>query len=628
MRTDFQLGDIRVRPQRDCIEAHGRTAHVTPKAMAVLERLARSAGEVVTRDELFDSVWPGGVVTDDALTQCIVELRKVLGDSARDPRFIETVPKVGFRLLPAVSPLPPPQSPATAMPFGSAWKPATQALFAVVSVALLGLVFWWYLGASRPVPRPPGADAPPSLAVLPFVDISDEQDQGWYAYGLTEELINRLAQLQGLQVTARTSSYHFANTKEDLRTIAAALGVNHLLEGSVRAEDETLRITAQLIDADTGFHLWSQRYDRPRDAIFSVQEEIADAVAGVLSVGLQVGDLGTMPGGTANVKAYEALMRSKVHQWEATPASMVQAIDLVKQAIDLDPQYARAWWRLAGLYVNANSIMHDAEGVDWLALSREALDRARELEPNLRGVKFMSATIQYVDRDWAGVEETMDGGAGLELTSDFDLLFAWAGFLHRVGRVHEALPIVERMHRINPYSPGATRALAWVNALHGRVEEGLDWAEKAYQLDGFKAWAVENGLRIALWSNDHQEIRKWLRRAEEHVPESRALFPAMAATLDDRLAALAWLRNAFGETQDHDFQIPFWAAWHGDPELALEAMLRLPVPWAFWGPEMRDVRRLPGFKGLLRQVGLEDYFREYGWNDFCRPLGEEDFECT
>lgn len=628
MRTDFQLGEWLIKPRRDCVERGGQTLHVKPKSMAVLERLAQTPGEVVTRAELFDAVWPGSAVTDDVLTQCVVELRRALDDSARDPRYIETVPKVGFRLLPPVTPL---HSRRAAQPerrFFSPWKPATQMTFFAASVVLLGLVLFWYLSGSRHIDRPPTVEPVKSLAVLPFVDISEQQDQGWYAYGLTEELINQLAQLRGLQVTARTSSYHFANTNDDMRNIGQALGVKHLLEGSVRTEGDQLRVTAQLIDATTGYHVWSRRFDRPREDIFEVQDEIAEAVAGALSVELQVGELGTMPGGTHDARALEALMRSKVYQWEATPESMVKAIELVKQAIEIDPDYARAWWRLAGLYVNAHSIMHDAEGVDWLAMSRDALDRARELAPDLPGVKFMTATIQYVDRDWAGVEETMDGGAGLEVSSDFDLLFAWSGFLSRVGRLREKLPIVERMHALNPYSPGATRALGSTYARVGRFEEGLEWAERAFEMSGFKAWAVESGMEIALAANDEARIRVWLSRAEQHLPESRELLRAMTETLDDSAAALARLRSAFGESEDNDFLIPFWAAWHGDPELALDAMQRLPVPWMFWGGGMAEVRRLPRFKDVVRQVGLEDYFRRYGWNDFCRPLGDDDFECS
>jgi tetratricopeptide (TPR) repeat protein len=262
-----------------------------------------------------------------------------------------------------------------------------------------------------------------------------------------------------------------------------------------------------------------------------------------------------------------------------------------------------------------------------MLLSQQALDRARSLAPDMADLKFMATTIDYVNWQWSEVEETMGRGAGLELSSDFDLLFGWTGFLIRVGRVSEAVHHLERMRLINPYSTGTARVLGRAYTIQGRMEEGLAEAERAFELEGFKSWAVENGMRIALSNQDLDLLRTWMARAEQHMPESKELIEAMSETLDDREAALAWLRDAYRQSEDHDFMIPPWAAWHSDGDLALDAMQRHPVPWAMWGNEMKEVRRMPRFKDLVRQVGLEEYFREYGWNDFCRPVGAEDFEC-
>ena len=170
-------------------------------------------------------------------------------------------------------------------------------------------------------------------------------------------------------------------------------------------------------------------------------------------------------------------------------------------------------------------------------------------------------------------------------------------------------------------------ALGLVYVIGGRIEEGLAEAERAFELEGFKQKSVENGLQLALAVNDSDLLLTWLTRAERYLPDSRPLIEAMVETLGDRGAALTWLRNTFRRTEEHDYMIAHWAAWYGDQELALDAMERLPVPWAFWDTHMSEVRRNPRFKDLVRQVGLERYFREYGWNDFCRPLGEYDFQC-
>jgi TolB-like protein/DNA-binding winged helix-turn-helix (wHTH) protein/tetratricopeptide (TPR) repeat protein len=620
MAMDYRLGDWIIRPRRDLIERGGKTVHVKPKSMAVLQRLADSAGEVVTRDELFTAVWPGGVVTDDALTQCIVELRKAFGDRAQRPKVIETVPKVGFRLLPEVSPLEAPPGVTDSL------KPGTRMALIAVSTVLLGLVFLWYLTGTHRLPPQAIVHGSPSVVVLPFADMSSGQDQEWLADGLTEELINRLAQLEGLQVTARTSSFHYKGRKEDPRKIGAELGVTHLLEGSLRRDETHLRITAQLIEADSGFHAWSRNFDRPREDFLAIQDEIAIRVAEALSVELQVGSRGTMPGGTDSVAAYEEMLHSKRYQWQATPESMVLAIDHIKNAIEIDPDYAYAWWRLAGLYINAHSILA-RERNDWLQLSEQALDRARRSEPDLPGVKYMTVMQGNLKMQWADTERILNGGADLALSTDFDLLSAWSDFLGRVGRHREKLALLKRMRAINPWSNGAARSLGRAYAWEDSMEEAAAEAERAFELNGFDAWDVSAGLEVARAADDRELLRKWLDRAVEHMTESRDLVIAMRATLDDPVAARSWLRNAFEESDGHDFDIAAWAAWHGDAGLALDAMDRLTVPGAFWTRDMKDVRRHPRFKDLVRKVGLEDYFREFGWNDYCRPLGEDDFEC-
>jgi TolB-like protein/DNA-binding winged helix-turn-helix (wHTH) protein len=409
--TDFRLGEWVIRPQRDSIERGHKITHVKPKSMAVLECLAGAEGEVVKCDELFDTVWPGSAVTDDVLTQCIVELRKAFGDSARHSQVIETIPKVGFRLVPAVAPL---NSVSAEPNLAGPLKPKTRLSLISVSTILLALVLFWYLTGLRDIPPGGVAGDTKSIAVLPFVDMSAQRDQGYFADGLSEELINRLAQLSGLDVAGRTSSFYFKGRNEDLRSIADALGVNYLLEGSVRRDDKRLRITSQLIDAKSGFHLWSRQFDQPFEEIFTIQEEIAESVANALSIKLAVGELGTIPGGTSSVEAYEEVLLSKRDQWESTSESILRAIDHVKKALEIDPGYALAWWRLAGLYINAGTLLGTEGSPDSFQQSEQALARARSLEPDLPGVIFMTVLIQNKKQQWSEVEKTLNRGAGLD----------------------------------------------------------------------------------------------------------------------------------------------------------------------------------------------------------------------
>jgi TolB-like protein/DNA-binding winged helix-turn-helix (wHTH) protein len=631
MQTDFKLGDWLVRPRCDSIERGDTVVHVTPKAMAVLEHLALAAGDVVSREELFNSVWPGSAVTDDALTQCIVELRKALGDSAREPQFIETIPKVGFRLLPAVVPANPPEESAhrpgdSGAAVGSG-RPGVRPIFVVAVIVALVFVLIRFLPVAEEAPSQTADQGQKSLAVLPFVDISEQQDQGWYAYGLTEELTTRLSQLSGLNVAGRTSAYRFQDRNEDMRYIGEALGVEYLLEGSVRTDEENLRITAQLIEAENGFHTWSKQYDQLRADIFDVQEEIAEDVATALSIRLRVGELSADPGGTDNVEAYELALLAREYNRKATPESMLQAIAYAKRAIEIDPEFAQAWYNLAGLYVNASAIRHNMDDTEWMVLAEEAAQRAWSIEPETPELKYLNVVIMYVNWKWSAIEQLMDRGAGLETSPDYVLLSGWVGFLIQVGRFREARPHLERIRQIKSQENAARRILAAVYSGLGRTEEAIEEAERSFELDGFKEWNVHNGMLVAQSVDDRELLLTWLTRAEKYMPRSREFVQAMTASLGDRDAALAYLHTTFDETEDHDHLIPQWAAWYGDHELALAAMHRLPLPRFFWSKEKAETRRLPGFKDLLRKVGMEEYFREYGWNDFCRPLGADDFEC-
>ena len=624
MVRDFQLGEWLVRPHRDRIECGSRVTHVKPKSMAVLECLAHAHGKVVDRQDFFDTVWPGGEVSDDVLTQCIVELRKAFGDSARHPQVIETIPKIGFRLIPAVEPLSKdPGVPDVAAPFTQ----KTRVSLIIVSTTLLTLVIFWYLAGLHDIPPADHAGHVKSIAVLPFVDMSTDSDQGYFADGLSEELISRLAQLRGLEVAGRTSSFHFKDTNADLRSIADALGVNHLLEGSVRRDGDRLRISAQLIEAKNGFHLWSRQYDQPFVDYFSIQQEIAASVADALSVKLQVGELGTIPGGTASVEAYEEILLSKRDQWEATPESILRAIDHVKRAIEIDPDYALAWLHLSGLNLNANALLGTERAPDALLQSEQALARALSLEPELPGAIYLTALIQIKKRKWSEVENILNRGTGLNASTNGDLVKIYGGFLLSVGRVGEAVTVLERARNLLPFSSSTARRLAEAYVNQGRVAEGFAEAEHAFELDGFESEDVMQGMLLALSVDDRGLLLKWMERAEQYMPECRHLLEAMNELLDDHEAALTWLRNTYRQSDKYDYQIAFWAAWHGDPELALDALRRFPVPTSFWQKVMTDVRQKPSFKDLLHEAGLLEYYREFGWNDFCQPLGEDDLVC-
>lgn len=224
-----------------------------------------------------------------------------------------------------------------------AWR---KIALAVVTIFILGTLTAWYFSFRQTPVVIEVKEGPKTIAVLPFVDLSPEKDQEYFSDGLTEELINKLAQMKDLQVTARTSSFYFKGKNVDMRTIGEKLGVAYVLEGSVRKSENQLRITAQLIKAVDGYHLWSETYDCESKDIFTLEDDIVKAVTTVLSITLGVGEF-ARPGVTHNFEAYDLYLRAYSNILKFTPDSILEAIDLVKHALDIDPDSGLGWLLLS-----------------------------------------------------------------------------------------------------------------------------------------------------------------------------------------------------------------------------------------------------------------------------------------
>jgi TolB-like protein len=537
---------------------------------------------------------------------------------------VETIPKVGFRLIPGVTDPPVDGNPVEApsvLGRRTRWN-----LLAVLVLVIVVAGITWRL-PPKPAEGPVSlAEEAKSLAVLPFADLSPERDQAYFADGLAEELIDRLSRLEGLTVASRTDAFQFRDNDRDLVAIASDLRVRYLLEGSVRKDQDQLRITTRLVDASSGYPAWSDTYDRSLAEIFVVQEEIAEAVAIALSIKLDVGELGLDPRATSNVKAHDEFLQAKALQWEFTADSILLAISHARRAVEIDPDFAYGWYMLAGLYREAGTFKRAIPEENWKQLSAEALKRAAELDPNPRAGWAERVVLAKLEQRWSDVQEMLGPLTGKELVENDVHTFHYAYFLYDVGRVREAIPLMEHWLRVHPQSQGAAVGLASMYSAQGRYDEAFAAAERALETGGYSDISAITGNTVALCADDQEQLAKWLPRRLQHTEkEAIELLQAMSETLDDRLAALAALR-----TVDSDilaYEVSIWAAWHGDVELALEAMRRSDTTFAFWLPIMKDVRRHPGFKELASDMNLVDYWHEYGWSDFCRPVGEDDFAC-
>ena len=280
MKRTLRIGDWFVNPLSGEIARGEERVRLEARTMRLLLCLAENPGEVVSIDTLLSQVWSGVVVTPDSVYQAVAGLRRLLGDDAKQPAYIVTVPRLGYRLVAPVES----QVDAAASPSPVRAGSKMYATLAVGILLVAGLVAY-YLIAARDTNSEAAADTmagPKTIAVLPFLDLTDSMNEEPFADGMTEELIHKLSKVQGLRVPGPTDSFYFKGKQLPLAEIARALRVSYVLDGSVRKSGDTLRVAARLVRADDGYVVWSETYDRPVDDKLMVQDDIAGEVTSAL----------------------------------------------------------------------------------------------------------------------------------------------------------------------------------------------------------------------------------------------------------------------------------------------------------------------------------------------------------
>ncbi|MFZ1990952.1 MAG: TIR domain-containing protein [Alphaproteobacteria bacterium] len=548
----------------------------------------------------------------------------------------------------AASPAAPPQ-PASSMP--KRVTPIHLAI-AVAVIAVLGGGLFLLSGHDRGANagKPAATQAAPSetaaapagvsLAVLPFVNMSDDREQEYFSDGLSEELLNQLAQIKNLRVAGRTSSFAFKGKNEDLRKIAEALGVNHLLEGSVRKAGDQLRITAQLINATDGSHLWSQSYDRELKDVFKVQEDIAKDVAGALSVTLGVGETARPEGGTTNIEANDKYLRARALASQLGVSELTQAAEDYRQAVALDPNFALAWY---GLYATLVQLLQYApeRAPATLKAMEEASARIMSLVPDTWWAKSVRLSQLVTQHRWIEADAEARAVIAAAPPSDPDAAFVYSQFVGAVGRQKESVEYLKRARQSDPLSLEISGYLQLALMVAGHLDEAQAEYARSESLTGNHArWDFFDLLRMPL-RNDYDpatvaaKLKKYLSSETFHIKFNQAL----ADNINNRDAALAILRNALKDPENQDLThltvIAAWAAaYFDDIDLALTAMKRnlvdmnSPIVGALWISSKAGFRSDPRFKEIVRDLKLYDYWRASGnWGDFCHPAGSDDFEC-
>ncbi len=320
----------------------------------------------------------------------------------------------------------------------------------------------------------------PSIAVLPFVNMSDDSEQEYFADGMTEDLITDLSKLRNLFVIARNSSFAYKGKAVDVRQIARELGVRYVMEGSVRKSGDQLRITVQVIDADTGDHLWAERYDRSLKDVFAVQDKIRDHIVTALDVQLADGEQARAWRRTTNSNAaYDLFLRSRELHLRENKEDVHQAIKLLERAVEIDPKFAAGWLRLGwGHFVSASQSWTDTPRL-YFEKTEEYAERALELDPSLAEAYTLLGAVTYVfKRDWKKGIALLEKAITHNPNSANGAAFL-ATFLPKVGRADEAVEFAKKAMRLNPNPPDwyflpAGRA----HLFAGQCEEAISYYRK------------------------------------------------------------------------------------------------------------------------------------------------------
>jgi transcriptional activator of cad operon len=572
--SELRIGAWRVDPALDEISRDGTTVKLEPRAMRVLVCLAEQAGQVVSVDQLLDAVWKDVVVTPDSVYQAVAGLRRALGDDTKEPAYIANVLRRGYRLVapvapwvassgsrmerPAAAAAPIPEAATRATTHSRVWPWVALIVAAALAIGYpIGKKLWPSKQVTTSGHETTAATVgigEASVAVLPFIDMSDKKDQEYFADGLSGVLIDRLAMVPGLHVAARTSSFYFKEKQSSVPEIAKALGVANLLEGTVRRTGNTLRVTAHLERVNNGYQVWSETFDGPLTDIFKIQNEIADAVVQVLKLSILDHDV-TEPVRTTSIEAYTLYFRAESNVVSNGVLDYDAAAEYLHSALTLDPRFAGAWARLA-LVTIWKFDMRGSPTQAACADARAAADRALEFDSTLVGTHRAKGTVlQYCDRDLLAAETEFRRALELQRASS-DALRSYAWLALADGRPDQALQLAQRALSLDPLNAWNSAVLGSVRWAVGRFDEAEAAYRKAAELNPTAAGL--HGLLANILISTH--------KAAEAVAEAEREPDA-----EWRTTVLPFALDAAGRKNDADRAIAVYELKYADDSEGIAA---------------------------------------------------------
>src|SRR5580658_8409220 len=626
-----RFGTYEVSLQSGEVRKAGLRIRVQQQPMKLLQVLLEHPGEVVTRDELRSRVWADESFGDfdQAVNIAIAKLRSAFGDSAENPRFIETLPKRGYRFIADVVVVEPTTGP-NGPEFAPRGLPATQPgneiqsvgmpiapqrwrwiIVALVVVLSLATFFAWRFGSR--VPAPTGIR---SIAVLPLENLSGDASQNYFADGMTDELITDLAQISALRVISRTSVMVYKGARKPLPMIARELNVDAVVEGTVLRSGGQVRITAQLIEASTDKHLWSQSYEGELRDTLALQNRVARAIADQIRVSLTPQEQSALNNvKVVNPEAYESYLKGRYFWNKRTAEGLKVALAYFKQAIEEDPKYAQAYSGLADTYALLGDWQYAVMSPkDAFPKAKAGAIKALELDSSL-GEAHNSLAFCLDGFEWDFEAAGKEFQRAIELNPNYATAHHWyAWHLGLLGRYDEAIVEMRKAESLDPLSLIINADLAELLVLAHHYDESIAQSRKTIDMDPNFALAHNQLAQAYLQEHIYDEAVTELKKAVQLSGDSPTCIANLAR------AYVASGKRSEAEKLLSDLKKRSNSAYSNAPEIAIiyvslgdtdQAMNWLEKgyeerfnPGVLLRPGFDPLRSDPRFEDLVRRIGL------------------------
>lgn len=651
----YSIGELLLDEGVREVRRDGRLVHLPPLSFDLLLALARHAPNLVTISELEDEVWPELVVSPATIAKRVALLREALGDKAEDPTYIAVVRGHGYRLLVPVCEISSTSSPGASTPKARPPRWLRRSLAALAIFAVLALVVVSTIRRNSEIDEASDAsiaasnahdlsspessiEARPglSVAVLPFASMSDAANDQHIADGIAEEIINRLASVEPLKVVARTSSFAFRGRQDSVETIARTLRVNYIVEGSVQFDGETIRVTVQMIDARSGYHIWSKKFDRPFSDIFAIQDDIAASVASAsdLAFGKSARPVPDHPM-TNSAEAYALYLRGRglLHErLELGLSAVDESISAFRAATQVDGDFPDAWaglsaslWLRPGFDGGRNRAKYDE-------LAKSAALEALELDAGNSEANAVLGSVYWLMGSFPQSKEYFDQALKSPVANTNVRL--WAGILmDSVGYIDQSYALYEEANRLDPLNQSVITFLS--NSLVTRGE-----FEKALQLITSQAsyeWRELHRGRIALEMGRVDEARELLSNLSlpigvlpasyvEHVIDSVENRENMLSA-EDAITGAVRSGNMSKEVAYQLLWLMGSAALFEVSDDVPTGVLSLHIATKAWSSQTPAFRQDQRFQQWAFDAGLVEFWNASSWPQRCQPISDTSFQC-